>query len=111
MTLLDAARQIAGREPLSAYGEVSSCLYCQAVRVSPYEFQPVTEHLGWCPWLLMPRIVAALEAADELSALVLHKRGWQYPSYGPGVPDDEVSALRYTRIAQRDMAPPPKEPA
>lgn len=65
--LLEAAKALAGREPLTAYGEVSSCIHCRAVRISPYDFQPVTEHLSWCPWLQTPQIVAALEILQEIA--------------------------------------------
>lgn len=64
MNVLDAAKALAAREPLEAYGEVYSCVYCRAVQISDKSFAPVTDHAPDCPWLQLPRIVAALEAAE-----------------------------------------------
>jgi len=90
-TPLEAARQIAGREPLDSYGEVRFCMHCQATRVSPYDFQPVTDHLDWCPWLMLPQIVAALEAAE---ALVGNHIPWsERMSYGVSTADPDWKAL------------------
>ncbi len=56
MSLLDDAKQIAEIENLDDQGY---CMYC-----------PTTAHrelhVPDCPWLAMPKIVAALEAADRL---------------------------------------------
>jgi hypothetical protein len=67
VTPLDAARQIRAIEPL----ELDTCVYCGGGR----------PHAPDCPWLALPQIVAALEAAERVSS------AWQADSDGRG---DEV---------------------
>jgi hypothetical protein len=67
VSLLSAARAIAATEPLEEYGGVYSCVYCRACRHSNQAFAPVSQHADDCPWLAMPKIVAALEAAQAAS--------------------------------------------
>jgi hypothetical protein len=66
MSLLSAARAIAATEPLEEYGGVYSCVYCRACRHSNQAFAPVSQHANDCPWLAMPKIVAALECVYGL---------------------------------------------
>ena len=58
MSLLDDARRLAGVWPTDRY---DNCVFC-------YEIQRSDEptHAPDCPWLAMPQIVAALEAAERL---------------------------------------------
>ena len=63
MSLLDDARRLAEKEPVRGI----DCLYCAAVMVDEYPHEPD------CPWLSLPKIVAALEAL-ELSVLSGERR-------------------------------------
>lgn len=60
MSLLDDARKIAAREPDGGYYIESCCLYCDR------NISGDNNHAPGCPWLNMPRIVAALEAAEAV---------------------------------------------
>lgn len=68
MNLLESARRLAEVEP-RRFSEMYAtwvCLYCGAIRESDDPDHPAAEHGTTCAWLSMPRIVAALEAAERV---------------------------------------------
>lgn len=84
MTLLDDAREIQRLGPPD-YDGIDLC--CQRVQASQ-------DHAPHCPWLSLPRIVAVLEAAEEIAE-------W-YADYGARSPafDKLVAALTGEKMAQ-----------
>ena len=67
MTPLEAARRMLDLGPMSdssggEYGEV--CPFCEAGYYGPWGKSEFRDHPDDCPWLVMPQIVAALEAAE-----------------------------------------------
>ena len=64
MTLIEDARRIAAAgAPMSAH---AWCWFCHARLVGYFDFVNEQPHRPDCPWLSLPRIVAALEAAQAL---------------------------------------------
>lgn len=78
MTLLADARAIAETPNLDDQGY---CVYCPEI---------VADHSPGCPWLSMPQIVAALEAAERL---VEHDPAFVYADDRPAY-DALKAALR-----------------
>lgn len=65
VTPLEALRQIAnGEDGHPLVNGLQRCHWC-------YEFVTTDPHLPDCPWLAMPQIVKALEAAEKVTA-----HGW-----------------------------------
>lgn len=63
MSLLDDARQLLNIQPIEELpGEIG--MYCRCCGEKIGESPEFAGHEPDCPWLAMPRIVAALEAAD-----------------------------------------------
>lgn len=73
MSLLDDARRLSENDAYvySEYGD-----YCHFCNGKAWEEPPDgshhIEHAPDCPWLAMPKIVAALEAADALIAAMAY---------------------------------------
>ena len=69
MTLLDDARRLAeeGFEPRDTVHE-SGCTFCGPS--GTYRGDGPWPHLPDCSWLAMPRIVAALEAAERITGYI-----------------------------------------
>lgn len=73
MRLIEDAKRMLAEEPWSWFEDRAYCVYCNVHRcpnnntnqcgIRP---EPVEEHKTDCPWLAMPRIVAALEAAQQM---------------------------------------------
>jgi hypothetical protein len=59
VTPLEAAQKIAEKGPYTYDQGGLWCLFCDAESINP--------HASDCPWLMMPQIIAALEAAERLS--------------------------------------------
>lgn len=61
MSPLEAARRLAATDPFVDNERAGTfCVFCDAPKY----------HASDCPWLAMPKIVAALEAAERMSRLV-----------------------------------------
>ena len=65
MSLLDAARRLAETDPAELVNSHSRCHWCE-------EFTSTEQHTPDCPWLAMPQIVAALEAAERVILVSRH---------------------------------------
>lgn len=63
MSLLEDARAISESAPSSD----DQCPHCSAY-IGPVRGGDYGEHSPDCPWLAMPRIVAALEAAEKVAS-------------------------------------------
>ena len=63
MSMLDDARKMQGRSPWFLGHDASRCFYCNEVLSASH---PMRGHADDCPWLSMPKIVAALEAAHRV---------------------------------------------
>lgn len=68
MTILDDARELLDSEPTYdiASDHINRCHYCDAPRHDQAR-QPLGEHQADCPWLLLPKIVAVLAAAEKVA--------------------------------------------
>lgn len=71
MTLIEDARALSDTEPLALVGadgdERWQCSICDA-ESEAVEPPPSTRHAPDCPWLALPRIAAALLAAERMVA-------------------------------------------
>lgn len=63
MNPLNAARMIERLAPWFREPDGSRCFYCDAT-LSDHRLR--SEHRRSCPWLAMPKIIAALEAAERV---------------------------------------------
>lgn len=59
MSLLDDARRLAETDPAELVNSHSRCHWCE-------EFTSTEQHTLDCPWLAIPKIVAALETAERI---------------------------------------------
>lgn len=67
MILSDDARRLAVSNPVVAEGKIAIGAVCAVCWVEG-------GHDSECPWLALPRIVAALEAAERLSRIVTQEQ-------------------------------------
>jgi hypothetical protein len=71
VSILDDARRLTKIQPLEEDQGRQFCRVC-GEEIGGY---PAWEgHARDCPWLSMPKIVAALEAADAINAAIIHLR-------------------------------------
>ena len=95
MSVLDDARRLvaSGSAPVDDQGD---CWFCQAM---------TRDHESDCPWLALPRIVAALEAAELAHQAFL----WRRSSYDDkGQPDQGERQAVAALLALRHAGVEPK---
>ncbi len=61
MSLVEDARILGGFGPYFKRGDEATCWYCRETVIAHELYHDPT-----CPWLALPRIVAALEAAERM---------------------------------------------
>lgn len=89
MSLIEDARRLAAQSVHEPYAG-DHCVFCAGRR-------NVDDHLPHCPWLSMPRIVAALEAAQAVVDRAFFREDGTYEGRRIGYTDALealVSALR-----------------
>ncbi len=64
MSLVDDARRLEEAEPVNP---LTRCYWCE-------EFTLTEPHAPDCPWLSLPRILAALEAAERVATVTTRQR-------------------------------------
>lgn len=67
MTPLEAARKIVADGPRLI--EDLWCALCQAPMYTR-SFVEATPHADWCPWIAMPKIVAALGVTERMASAI-----------------------------------------
>ena len=63
MSLVEDARILGGFCPYFKRGDEATCWYCRETVIAHELYHDPT-----CPWLTLPRIIAALEAAERIAA-------------------------------------------
>jgi hypothetical protein len=105
MSILDDARRLADMSPDGDDGRGDTvCVYCLADHYirdgAAFTRADDVQHAPDCPWLSMPKIVAALEVADGL-ALMVNAYLAEMDNSDPPNADDLADELRdYQRVVR-----------
>jgi hypothetical protein len=79
MSPLDAARRLAGHSPVADFDVGYGCHVCEGPADIPIgDTDWRVDHKPDCPWLALPRIIAALEAAERVAEIdaLGDQNGW-----------------------------------